>query len=75
MERLSLALARRIALAAQGFADPPAKGPITRRHMRKVLARNGLLQMDSVNVFERAHYLPLFSRLGPYPKELVDRAA
>ena len=75
MERLTLPVARRIALAAQGFADPPVTGAITRRHMRKVLARNGLLQMDSVNVFERAHYLPLFSRLGPYPKELVDRAA
>ncbi len=74
-ERLTLAVARRIALAAQGFADRAPTGPPDRRHLRRVLGRTQLLQMDSVNVFERAHYLPLFSRLGPYDKGLVDRAA
>ncbi len=43
--------------------------------MRRVLGRVGLLQLDSVNVVVRAHYLPLFSRLGPYPAELIDDLA
>ncbi|MCA1712161.1 MAG: winged helix-turn-helix domain-containing protein [Actinobacteria bacterium] len=74
-ERLSLPTARRIALAAQGFADPVPAGTPDRRHLRRVLSRTNLLQIDSVNVFQRAHYLPAFSRLGPYPMSLVDDLA
>jgi len=75
VERLPLRTARRIALAAQGFADARPTGVVDRRHLKRVVGRTGLLQVDSVNVFERAHHLPLFSRLGTYDRELLPLAA
>ena len=74
-DALSLSQARRIALAAQGFTDPPPKGAVDRRLLRRAVGRTGLLQLDSVNVAVRAHYMPAFSRLGPYPMAAIDRMA
>jgi uncharacterized protein YcaQ len=70
-----LAQARRVALAAQGFTDAAPNGRVDRRHLRRVLGRVGLLQLDSVNVAVRAHYMPLFSRLGPYAMPALDQLA
>ena len=72
---MSAAVARRTALAAQGFADPRPTGEPGRRHLARVLSRVQLLQLDSVNVAVRAHYMPVFSRLGPYSMELLDQTA
>ena len=73
-ETFSLAQARRITLAAQGFALPRPVGPIDRRHLTRTLSRTGLLQIDSVSAVVRAHYMPLYSRLGSYPFSLLDNA-
>ncbi len=63
-----------MALAAQGFRDPRHTVP-TMRTFDRTLARTGVLQIDSVNVFQRAHYVPLFSRMGRYDTALLTRAA
>jgi uncharacterized protein len=67
--------ARRIAVAAQGFAERKPRGPVTRAHLRRLISRIQVLQLDSVSVAVRAHYAPVFSRLGPYDRDIVDRAA
>ncbi|MCU1601767.1 MAG: hypothetical protein JWO22_2476 [Frankiales bacterium] len=74
MERLTTRQARRIALAAQGFNDalPPA---VTARHLRRVVERTQLLQIDSVNVFARAHTMPVFARVGSWDIGLLDSYA
>lgn len=72
---LSLREARRIALAAQGFGRQRREGLKARRHIDDVVGQIGLLQIDSVNVLARAHYLPIFSRIGSYEPLLLDKAA
>jgi len=74
-QELSIEQARRIALAAQGFAEARPRGRVDRRHLRKTMNRLQLLQLDSVPVVIRTQYMPLFSRLGPYRAELLDEIA
>jgi uncharacterized protein len=69
---LSTDEARRVLLQAQGFADGRPSGRVDRRHVRRALGRIAVVQLDSVNVVVRSHELPLFSRLGAYPRGSLD---
>ncbi|WP_253259793.1 winged helix-turn-helix domain-containing protein [Subtercola boreus] len=72
---MSAALARRVALAAQGFGALRPVGAATPglRQLTPLVSKLALLQIDSVNVFERSHYLPVFARTGAYDKAQLDR--
>ncbi len=69
---MSLDVARRVALAAQGFADPAPANRVDRRHMQRVMSRLRVLQLDSIPVVIRTQYMPFHSRLGPYDSSLLD---
>lgn len=72
MQKMTLSAARRTAIAATGL-DRPRPTRVTARHLKSTFNRMGLTQIDSVSRVVRAHYLPYFSRLGPYPRETLDR--
>ena len=72
VETLGAAEARRVFLNAQGLARRRPSGRAGVPRFREYLARQGVLQLDSVNVLARAHYLPVFSRYGPYPTAALD---
>ena len=74
-ETLRKAEARRIALAAQGFGVPKRERPLTLRDVQAATSRVAQFQIDSINVVTRAHFMPLFSRVGPYDQGLLERAA
>jgi uncharacterized protein YcaQ len=75
MTRLSADQARRVAISAQGLSEPKPRGPVTRAQLRRLISRIQVLQLDSVSVAVRAHYAPVFSRLGPYDRDVLDGAA
>jgi uncharacterized protein YcaQ len=70
---LSLDQARRIALAAQGLDKVRPAGPVSTRAVGRTFARLHLVQIDSVNVLSRSHFLPFFSRLGNYDRSILGR--
>jgi uncharacterized protein YcaQ len=74
-DELTAGEARRIALAAQGFATPRPAGRVFKRQLLKLVERLGVVQIDSVNVVSRTHYLPAFSRLGAYPRTMLEDLA
>jgi uncharacterized protein YcaQ len=72
---LSARQARRVAIAAQGFRDPDRAADPTPARLKRLIGDLGVVQLDSVNVLSRSHYLPAFSRLGAYPRERLDDLA
>jgi len=73
-DTLTAGEARRIALAAQGFGGD-REAPVAKRQLTRLVDRLGVIQIDSVNVVSRTHYLPAFSRLGAYPREMLEDIA
>ena len=74
LDTLSIADARALALAAQGFDTPRPANKATQRHVNSLISRLGVIQIDSVNVLVRSQELPLFSRLGNHDRNSIPKA-
>jgi uncharacterized protein YcaQ len=74
LDTLSIADARALALAAQGFDTPRPTNKATQRHVNSLISRLGVIQIDSVNVLVRSQELPLFSRLGNHDRNAIPKA-
>ena len=74
LDTLSIADARALALAAQGFDTPRPGNKATQRHVNSLISRLGVIQIDSVNVLVRSQELPLFSRLGNHDRNAIPKA-
>ena len=70
---LSISEARRLALSAQGFGSERTEKLSSWTAIAREIKRLHLLQIDSVNVLTRSHYIPLFSRLGAYDRTALDK--
>ena len=74
LDALSIADARALALAAQGFDTPRPASKATQLHVNSLISRLGVIQIDSVNVLVRSQELPLFSRLGNHDRNAIPKA-
>jgi uncharacterized protein YcaQ len=72
-DTLSNLQARRLALVAQGFAGPKRDSTANWTRIESAIAKMNLLQIDSVNVLVRSHYLPVFARAGHYSHDTLDQ--
>ena len=72
---LSARQARLAALSAQGFLGPTRSPDPGTHRLRRLVDDLGVVQLDSVNVLARSHYLPAFSRLGPYRRDRLEDLA
>ncbi|HYN88074.1 MAG TPA: crosslink repair DNA glycosylase YcaQ family protein, partial [Ardenticatenaceae bacterium] len=70
-DKLSLQMARHVMLAAQGLARPPDR-PAVKADVLAAIRRMGVLQIDTIQVVARSHYLVLWSRLGAYQPLWLD---
>lgn len=73
--RLSLHQARRMALNSQGLTKVRPTEPVTARAVGRTFAQLQLVQIDSVNIISRSHFLPFFSRLGSYDRNVLTTMA